>query len=37
MHFSGVSYNNVLERALLLFKEKSPKQILFTYIGCWLI
>lgn len=37
MHLSGVSSDDVLERALLLYKEKSPKQIPFTYIDCWLI
>jgi hypothetical protein len=37
MHLSRVSSDDVLERVLLLYKEKSPKQILFTYIDCWLI
>jgi hypothetical protein len=37
MHLSGVSSDDILERAILLYKEKSPKQIPFTYIDCWLI
>jgi hypothetical protein len=37
MHLSGVSSDDILERILLLYKEKSPKQIPFMYIECWLI
>jgi hypothetical protein len=37
MHLSPVSSYDVLERALLLYKEKNLKQISFTYIDYWLI